>query len=194
MGREAPWQEMQHETMRQVSETMVTEETRKISSEHEIEPEHDDQKRDEKKSSSSSSSSSDDDDQEGVRSKEIKQHQYVEETTEIHEPVIEESEEDMAMRMRAAMSTSTPPSSPAVIRGEKLHAETSLAEAVVLAQHERSEEKRSRTSSASSHASSTSSKASSTKGYPVKEELEDDDEEISKEDEVSEEAGGLAQL
>lgn len=65
-----------------------------------------------------------------------------------------------------------------------IDAETSLAEAVVLAQHERSEEtdekrdeeKRSRTSSASSHASSTSSKASSTKGYPVKEELEDDDE------------------
>ena len=85
--REAPWQEMQHETMRQVSETMVTEETRKISSEHEIEPEHDDQKHDEKKSSSSSSSSSDDDDQEGVRSKEIKQHQYVEETTEINEQV-----------------------------------------------------------------------------------------------------------
>lgn len=81
--REAPWQEMQHETMRQVSETMVTEETRKFSSEHEFDERH----QDEKKSSSSSSSSSDDDDQEGVRSKEIKQHQYVEETTEIHEPV-----------------------------------------------------------------------------------------------------------
>ena len=71
-----------------------------------------------------------------------------------------------------------------------LDAETSLAEAVVLAQHEREvteelaeekhdEEKRSRKSStssaASSHASSTSSKASSTKGYPVKEELDDDE-------------------
>ena len=40
--------------------------------------------------------------------------------------VIEESEEDMAMRMRAAMSTSTPPSSPAVIRGEKLRKSFSL--------------------------------------------------------------------
>ena len=71
-----------------------------------------------------------------------------------------------------------------------IDAETSLAEAVVLAQHEREteeelteekrdEEKRSRKSStssaASSHASSTSSKASSTKGYPVKEELDDDE-------------------
>ena len=62
-------------------------------------------------------------------------------------------------------------------------ADTSLAEAAVLAQHEqqyteekRDEEKRSRkssTSSAASHASSTSSKASSTKGYPLKEDADD---------------------
>ena len=62
-------------------------------------------------------------------------------------------------------------------------ADTSLAEAAVLAQHEqqyteekRDEEKRSRkssTSSAASHASSTSSKASSTKGYPLKEDVDD---------------------
>ena len=62
-------------------------------------------------------------------------------------------------------------------------ADTSLAEAAVLAQHEqqyteekRDEEKRSRkssTSSAASHASSTSSKASSTKGYPLKEDGDD---------------------
>ena len=62
-------------------------------------------------------------------------------------------------------------------------ADTSLAEAAVLAQHEqqyteerRDEEKRSRqssTSSAASHASSTSSKASSTKGYPPKEDVDD---------------------
>ena len=71
-----------------------------------------------------------------------------------------------------------------------LDAETSLAEAAVLAQHEQQyteeteekhdEEKRSRqssTSSAISHASSTSSKNSSTKGYPAeKEELLGDDE------------------
>jgi len=233
--REAPWQETHHETMRQVSETMVTEETmRKVSSE--VEPDEEpkqsfDQRQDDKKSSSSSESSSDDDDQEGVRSKEIRQHQFVEETTEVTEQVIEESEEEMALRMQAALSTSTPPSSPAIIQGEKLQeehvtselnqisessnistsetksssssvvvastthvvkqdAETSLAEAVVLAQHEREvaeelaeekhdEEKRSRKSStssaASSHASSTSSKASSTKGYPVKEELDDDE-------------------
>jgi len=233
--REAPWQETHHETMRQVSETIVTEETmRKISSE--VEPDEEpkqsfDQRQDDKKSSSSSESSSDDDDQEGVRSKEIRQHQFVEETTEVTEQVIEESEEEMALRMQAALSTSTPPSSPAIIQGEKLQeehvtselnqisessnistsetksssssvvvastthvvkqdAETSLAEAVVLAQHEREvaeelaeekhdEEKRSRKSStssaASSHASSTSSKASSTKGYPVKEELDDDE-------------------
>ena len=69
-----------------------------------------------------------------------------------------------------------------------LDAETSLAEAAVLAQHEQQyteeveekhdEEKRDRkisTSSASSHASSTSSKASSTKGYPVKDEIDDDE-------------------
>ena len=89
--REAPWQETHHETMRQVSETMVTEETmRKISSE--VEPDEEpkqsfDQRQDDKKSSSSSDSSSDDDDQEGVRSKEIRQHQFVEETTEVTEQV-----------------------------------------------------------------------------------------------------------
>ena len=89
--REAPWQETHHETMRQVSETMVTEETmRKISSE--VEPDEEpkqsfDQRQDDKKSSSSSESSSDDDDQEGVRSKEIRQHQFVEETTEVNEQV-----------------------------------------------------------------------------------------------------------
>merc|ERR1719328_588579 len=108
--------------MRQVSETMVSEETmRKISSE--VEPEEEEHKQDDKKSSSSSKSSSDDEDQEGVRSKEIRQHQYVEERTEINEQVIEESEEDMAMRMQAALSTSTPPSSPAVIQGERLQEE-----------------------------------------------------------------------
>ena len=70
--REAPWkEEVSHETMRQVSETIVTEETRKISEE-------------ERKYSSSSSSS--DDDQAGVRSKEIKHH-YEEETNEITEQV-----------------------------------------------------------------------------------------------------------
>ena len=85
--REAPWQETHHETMRQVSETMVSEETmRKISSE--VEPDEEDHKQDDKKSSSSSKSSSDDEDQEGVRSKEIKQHQYVEERTEINEQVL----------------------------------------------------------------------------------------------------------
>jgi len=174
---EMPWkEEISHETMRQVSETFVAEETRKISTTSE-EEEH------ERKSSSSSS----DDDQEGVRSKEIKHH-YEEETNEITEQVIEESEEDVAIRMRAALSTSTPPSSPAVLLGEKMHAETSLAEAAVLAQHEQQyteeteekhdEEKLGRklsTSSASSHASSTSSKASSTKGYPVKDEIDDDE-------------------
>ena len=57
--REAPWQETHHETMRQVSETMVSEETmRKISSE--VEPEEEENKQDDKKSSSSSKSSSDD--------------------------------------------------------------------------------------------------------------------------------------
>merc|ERR1711997_1241135 len=119
---------------------------------------------------------------------------------ETNEQAIEESEEDMALRMRAAMSAGTPPSSPVVIRGEPMHADTSLAEAAVLAQHEqqfteekRDEEKRSRkssTSSAASHASSTSSKASSTKGYPLKEDA-DDGEELSREEE---EPRGLSQL
>ena len=36
------------------------------------------------------------------------------------EQAIEESEEDMALRMRAAMSAGTPPSSPVVIRGEPM--------------------------------------------------------------------------
>jgi ankyrin len=183
--REAPWkEEVSHETMRQVSETMVIEETRKIStsaSEHEVE--HEEEKR---KSSSSSSSSSSDDDQEGVRSKEIKHHYEEEAADDINEQVVEESEEHVAMRLTSVMSTSTPPSTPTIIQGEKPHAETSLVEAAVLAQHEQQyteekhdEEKRSRkssTSSASSHATSTSSKASSTKGYPVKEELDDDEE------------------
>ena len=67
-----------------------------------------------------------------------------------------------------------------------LDAETSLAEAAVLAQHEQQytedekhdvekRDRKSSTSSASSHASSTSSKASSTKGYPVKDEIDDDE-------------------
>ena len=65
--RESPWkEEVSHETMRQVSETIVSEETRKIST--------------------SSSSSSSDDDQAGVRSKEIRHH-YEEETNEITEQV-----------------------------------------------------------------------------------------------------------
>jgi hypothetical protein len=65
--REMPWkEEVSHETMRQVSETIVSEETRKIST--------------------SSSSSSSDDDQAGVRSKEIRHH-YEEETNEITEQV-----------------------------------------------------------------------------------------------------------
>merc|ERR1712045_1009688 len=82
-----------------------------------------DQRQDDRKSSSSSESSSDNDDQEGVRSKEIRQHQFVEETTEVNEQVIEESEEEMALRMQAALSTSTPPPSPAIIQGEKLQEE-----------------------------------------------------------------------
>ena len=65
--REMPWrEEASHETMGQVSETIVSEETRKIST--------------------SSSSSSSDDDQAGVRSKEIRHH-YEEETNEITEQV-----------------------------------------------------------------------------------------------------------
>ena len=36
------------------------------------------------------------------------------------EQATEESEEDMALRMRAAMSAGTPPSSPVVIRGEPM--------------------------------------------------------------------------
>ena len=69
-------------------------------------------------------------------------------------------------------------------------AETSLAEAAVLAQHEQLEEvavvkqddekhdvekHRRRSSSAASQASSTSSKASSTKGYPVKDDVDEID-------------------
>ena len=76
--REAAWQEqVSHETMRQVSETTVTEETRKISTTSgDIEPD----------AASSSSSSSSDDDQEGVRSKEMKHH-FAEETIEEKEQV-----------------------------------------------------------------------------------------------------------
>jgi hypothetical protein len=188
--REAAWQEQfSHETMRQVSETTVTEETRKISSSSD----HQEQDRD-------SSPYSSDEDQEGVRSKEIKHHHEEETIEETNEQAIEESEEDIAVRMRAAMSAGTPPSSPVVVRGEPMHADTSLAEAAVLAQHEqqyteekRDEEKRSRkssTSSVASHASSTSSKASSTKGYPLKEDV-DDGEELSREEE---EPRGLSQL
>ena len=76
--REAAWQEqVSHETMRQVSETTVTEETRKISTTSgDIEPD----------AASSSSSSSSDDDQEGVRSKEMKHH-FAEESIEEKEQV-----------------------------------------------------------------------------------------------------------
>merc|ERR1712223_267465 len=73
--REAAWQEQfSHETMRQVSETTVTEETRKVSSSSD----HPEQDRD-------SSPYSSDEDQEGVRSKEIKHHHEEETIEETHE-------------------------------------------------------------------------------------------------------------
>ena len=75
--REAAWQEQfSHETMRQVSETTVTEETRKISSSSD----HQEQDRD-------SSPYSSDEDQEGVRSKEIKHHHEEETVEETNEQV-----------------------------------------------------------------------------------------------------------
>ena len=75
--REAAWQEqLSHETMRQVSETTVTEETRKISSSSD----HQEQDRD-------SSPYSSDEDQEGVRSKEIKHHHEEETIEETNEQV-----------------------------------------------------------------------------------------------------------
>jgi hypothetical protein len=161
-----------HET----TTTTITETSKKIStsSEHDVHITDDIRRK-------SSSSSSSDDGKEGVRSKVI-EHYHEEETLEANEQVAEECEEDMEHRIKVSMTSSTPPSSPVVVHSEKPHADTSLAEAAVLAQHEQQhreeekhdEEKRSRKSSTSSAAShgSTSSNSSFT-GYFVDDAFDD---------------------